>query len=122
MRMRAQLSILVLVSVAGAQVRATAPPKSALLGSWEEDPGTCEGDNSVLYRGDGAFFGYDYEGRWVLEGATLRTAITKQMGSDEQWRPLGKPERSSTTIVSLTRSRLVERWKDGSLHHYHRCR
>jgi hypothetical protein len=113
-------AFLVLVALGG-NVSAAAPLKSALLGNWEADPGTCEGDSHVSYRSDGVFFGYDYEGRWVLDGATLKTTITRRMSSDERWRPVRKPERSVTTVVSLTRDILIERWPDGSLHHQHRC-
>lgn len=118
---RILLSALLLVASVGGQVRAADPTEPTLLGSWEEDPGTCEGDNHVTYRADGAFFGYDYEGRWALKGAALVTTITKRMGSDENWRSVAKAERTATIIVSLSRDRLVERWPDGSLQHLHRC-
>ena len=96
--------------------------KSDLIGDWEEDPGTCEGDNFVSYRGNGSFFGYDYEGRWNLSGETLTTSVTKRMGSDEQWRRVKPSERDARTIVSLSHERMVVRGSDGSLLSLHRCR
>ena len=93
-----------------------------LIGRWEEDPGTCEGDNFVAYRRDGKLFGYDYEGRWSVQGTALSTTITKRMGADEKWRPVRHPRREVSTIVFITPRVMVERWADGSLHRLHRCR
>ena len=95
---------------------------SDLIGDWEEDPGTCGGDNFVSYHPNGSFFGYDYEGRWKLSGETLTTFVTKRMGSDEKWRRVKPSERYATTIVSLSHERMTERQADGSLLSLHRCR
>ncbi len=121
MRSHTFVPALVIFAILNGNASAAAPPTIALIGNWEEDPGSCESGAFVSYRADGSSFGYDYEGRWTLKGTTLETTVTKRMGSDEQWRPLRKPERSATTIVFLTHDRMIERWSDGSLHRNHRC-
>jgi len=99
-----------------------APSRSAVIGDWEEDPGTCESGNFVIYRSNGRLFGYDYEGRWKLSGETLTTIVTQRLGPDEKWRRVTAPERDVSTIVALTRDRMIERAADGSLRRLHRCR
>jgi len=123
MRLLALLPIFLGIAGSLGNANGATPSKSDLIGNWEEDPGTCEGDNGISYRSNGSFSGYDYEGRWKLTGETLTTFITKQMDpDDEKWRRVKTPEQEVSTIVSLTRERLIERWVDGSLHHFHRCR
>ncbi|MEO5772486.1 MAG: hypothetical protein ABIQ32_00010 [Sphingomicrobium sp.] len=116
------MSIFVSIATPFGNPHGVAPSKSAVVGDWEEEPGTCEGDNGISYDANGRFFGYDYEGRWKLNGETLTTIITKRMGPDEKWRRLTTPERGVSTIVALTRERMVERETNGSLRHLHRCR
>jgi hypothetical protein len=116
--------LLIFVSIAAplGNANGVAPSKSAVIGDWEEDPGTCESGSGVSYRSDGRFYGYDYEGQWKLSGETLTTIITKRLGPDEKWRRVTTPERDVSTIVALTRDRMIEREADGSLRHLHRCR
>jgi hypothetical protein len=118
----ALLSIFLIIAAPFGSPNGVAPSKSAVTGDWEEDPGTCESGSGVSYRSNGRLFGYDYEGRWKLSGQTLTTIITKRLGSDEEWRRVTTPEWEVTTIVALTRDRMIERGADGSLRHLHRCR
>ena len=120
--MRAIVILSMVLSVSVASKAAAPATRTALVGNWEEDPGTCAGDNNVAYRPDGTFFGYDYEGRWSLVGDSLTTIVTRRMNDDERWRRVKPPEPSTTTIVTLSSDRLEERWADGSLHQQHRCR
>lgn len=96
--------------------------RADIIGNWEEDPRTCEGDGHVTYSADGAFDGYDFEGRWLLSGNRLATTITQRtIGPDEKVVRIKSPESQVSTIVSSSRTRRVERWQDGSLHRLHRC-
>jgi hypothetical protein len=115
------LAVLALLPIYGA---AASPPRTAdLLGIWEEDRGTCEGDNYIAYNSNGTFDGYDFEGRWELHGNTLVTTITKHVvGPDEKIRRVRSLRRVAVTILSSSRTRWVERWSDGSVHHFHRCK
>ena len=98
------------------------PARASLIGTWVEEPGTCAGDSGTIYRPDGRFSGYDYEGRWTLTEARLTEVVTKRMGSDEIWRRVKSPEKSSSTIMALQGEKMTQRWSDGSIHRLHRCR
>ena len=122
MRLLALLPLFLGIAGSPANSIAAALSKSDLIGNWEDDPGTCEGDNFVLYQPDGRFFGYDFEGRWTLSGDILTTSVTKRMGSDEKWRRVKPSERDARTIVSFSPERMIVRGADGSLLSLHRCR
>jgi hypothetical protein len=110
-------------------VAALAPPafadpgrisRGAIVGVWTVDGGSCEGDTSEIYRADGTFGSDTYEGRWTLLGDQFTTKVERQGEIGERFKRA--PERASTsTILRLTRTVRVERWRDGSVHRSHRC-
>lgn len=112
------------VSLHAGAAQGADPPGSALIGTWEAETGTCEGDNFVRYNADQTFGGYDFTGRWRLEGKSLITVVTQRAYDDddgEVWRAVDPPEENATVVISLTERQLVERWADGSVHRLHKC-
>ncbi len=94
----------------------------ALVGGWVREGDDCAGDAGVVYAADGTFAAYDVSGTWSLRRNRLTTVILERGEPDELAVRLPQPERQVSTIVSTSNNRLIERWSDGSIHTFARCR
>lgn len=82
----------------------------------------CEGDNGITYRKDGTWDIYSEGGKWTLTRASLITLTTYRGEPDEQQVRLKKPKRQAITIISLSKNAMTQRWSNGSVRRFHRCR
>ena len=112
--------VALLLSALGNSVQATTAKD--IVGVWAQTGDACEGDNGITYRRDGTWDVYSESGRWVLSGNELITTTTYRGEADEHLARLKHPRREVTTVLSVSRQSLIERWSDGSVHRFHRCR
>jgi hypothetical protein len=94
--------------VPASSVHATS--RSALVGSWVYAGDECQGDSGITFRANGHWSTYDSDGTWSLKGNRLTTIARAR-----------RPKREAIVILKLTKGRLVQRWRDGTIHSYVRC-
>ena len=93
-----------------------------LIGVWALKGDNCEGDNGITYRGNGTWDAYNAGGRWTIHGGVITTMTERRGEPDEAQRKVVPPERHKTIILSISKNSFSERWEDGSIRHFRRCR
>ena len=77
-----------------------------IVGSWSQDDGPCQNGVVTTYKRDGTWQGSDFRGTWRLVGRSLVTAMTGILGEKEE---STEQLRGATTIVSVTKTEMIER-------------
>jgi hypothetical protein len=95
-------------SLTGAAI-AKGDSKSLLVGGWALSHIECESDNSIIYSKDGTWSHYNEGGTWSLEGDQLTLRVTERGGYDEDPVRKVREKPSTSKVLSLTKSELVQR-------------
>jgi len=93
-----------------------------LTGGWAPPGQACDSHDGVFYDKTGTWAGDNVAGDWALSGDHLTTRVKERGGFDRPARKVTGEKPVSTTILSISRTELVEKLEDGRTLKLQRCR
>lgn len=113
-RIAALLPLLAAAILSGCGEKSASPiQRSLLIGRWAPPGATCQIDCGIIYLKDGTWAAYNESGDWTLRGDRLTLRVTERGGTDQPGRTVKDEKPIASTIVSLSKTELVERRDDG---------
>ena len=91
-----------------------------IVGSWSDNDGTCKNDSYTTYKRDGTWQGGPFRGTWRLVGRSLVTATSGIAFPGEKEESVNSMQ-GGTTIVSVSKTQMIERDFNGKDSVRRRC-
>jgi hypothetical protein len=116
------LLIVAAMILAGCGKKPLEGSSAQLVGGWVPAETSCDSDGGIVYLKDGTWAAYDQSGTWALKNGRLTLEITERGGTDAPGRPVKGEKPVVSTILSVSKTALVERGDDGKILTLKRCK